>query len=98
MVGEAVVQLGGERGCHPIRLGGDVLILPAGTGHKRLSASRNLLVVGAYPPGQTWDLCRGEPGERPRVLDNIRATPLPETDPILGGSGPLVEVWLREAL
>jgi uncharacterized protein YjlB len=92
--GDAVVQLGGEGGITLSLSAGDVLVLPAGTGHKRLSASRDLLVVGAYPPGQQWDLCRGEPGERPRVLDNIRATPLPETDPIFGRSGPLVECWL----
>jgi uncharacterized protein YjlB len=92
--GEAVVQLGGEGGITLSVSAGDVLVLPAGTGHKRLSASRDLLVGGAYPPGQTWDLCRGEPGERARVLANIRATALPETDPILGESGPLVECWL----
>jgi uncharacterized protein YjlB len=92
--GEARVQLGGEGGVTLSVSAGDVLILPAGTGHKRLSASRGLLVVGAYPPGRQWDLCRGMPGERPQVLDNIQATPLPETDPIFGGNGPLVECWL----
>ena len=91
--GEAIVQLGGEDGVILTVAAGDVLVLPAGTGHKRLSASRNLLVVGAYPPGQDWDLCRGTPEERPQVLANIQVVPLPETDPILGNQGPLIETW-----
>jgi uncharacterized protein YjlB len=93
--GKATVQLGGEAGITLSVSAGDVLVLPAGTGHKRVSASRDLLVVGAYPPGQQWDLCRGGPGERPQVLDNIRAVPLPETDPIFGDRGLLVQVWLH---
>ncbi len=92
--GEATLQLGGEDGITLTVSAGDVLVLPAGTGHKRLSAGRDLLVVGAYPPGQDWDLCRGTPEERPAVLANIQATPLPETDPIFGNEGPLIETWL----
>ena len=94
--GEATVQLGGEDGITVTVLAGNVLVLPAGTGHKRLNASRNLLVVGAYPPGQEWDLCRGDPGERSQVLANIQAVPLPETDPIFGHEGPLVTAWLAK--
>jgi uncharacterized protein YjlB len=92
--GEATVQLGGEDGITVTVSAGDVLVLPAGTGHKRLRAGRNLLVVGAYPPGQDWDLCRGEPGERPQVLENIQAVPLPDTDPVFGDEGPVVSEWL----
>ena len=93
--GWAKVQLGGEQGVTLTAHAGNVLVLPAGTGHKRLDASPDLLVVGAYPPGQTWDLCRGTLGERTAALANIRRVPLPDTDPVYGETGPLVELWLN---
>jgi uncharacterized protein YjlB len=93
--GSARVQFGGESG--PLIDGrpGDVLLIPAGVGHKNLGASRDLLVVGAYPPGQRWDLCRGTPDERPWALENIARVPLPTTDPVYGKHGPLTSYWLK---
>jgi len=93
--GWATVQLGGAQGVTLTAQAGDVLLLPAGTGHKRLDAGPDLLVVGAYPLGQTWDLYRGTLAERENALANIRRVPLPETDPVFGETGPLMEHWLR---
>ena len=93
VAGRASVMLGvpdGER--FEIRAG-DVLVLPAGTGHRRLESSDDLLVVGAYPPGQPWDMRYGDAGEHDEVLANIAAVALPESDPVLGPVGPLVELW-----
>jgi uncharacterized protein YjlB len=91
--GEARVRFGGSRGMVLTVRAGDVVVIPAGVGHQNLGASDDLLVVGAYPPGPDWDLCTGEDGERPHVLDEIAAVPLPPTDPLFGENGPLLEHW-----
>lgn len=91
--GSVTVLFGGERGTPMTLTAGDVVVIPAGVGHCRLQATPDLRVVGAYPAGQSWDLRTGEPGERPEVLDTIRAVPLPRTDPVSGSDGPLFEAW-----
>jgi uncharacterized protein YjlB len=72
---------------------GDVIVLPAGTGHCNAGSSAELLVVGAYPNGMRRDLRRGDPAERDEVLDNIQRVPLPDADPVYGTEGPLTEIW-----
>jgi uncharacterized protein YjlB len=91
--GTAQVQFGGEGGVVLSVSAGDVVVIPAGVAHKNLGASGDFRVVGAYPRGQRWDLCYGEPGERPGADRNIARVPLPEADPIYGPEGPLVEYW-----
>lgn len=91
--GEAKVRFGGAKGVVMTVRAGDVVVLPAGVGHQNLGASSDLLVVGAYPPGPDWDLCTGEDRERPGVLDNIAAVPMPPADPLFGEEGPLTRYW-----
>lgn len=91
--GEATVVLGGPRGRELQIQSGDVLVLPAGTGHCNSGSSGDLLVIGAYPDGMEWDLRRGDPAERDEVLANIAAVPLPKRDPVQGETGPLLECW-----
>lgn len=91
--GEAKVMFGGPAG-RPFDIrAGDVVVIPAGVGHKRLSSSAEFLVVGAYPPGVARDLLRGEPGERPEADVSISKVPLPLTDPVEGISGSLTKIW-----
>ena len=91
--GSARVALGGPSGETIAVQTGDVLVLPAGTGHCNAGASNDLLVVGAYPDGMDWDLRRGDPAERNEVLANIRAVPLPRCDPVEGRGGALDRLW-----
>lgn len=95
--GSARVQFGGEQGAALDVAAGDVVVIPAGVGHKRLSSSGDLLVVGAYPRGQSADLRRGDRKEIVEVRANIAEVPLPPEDPVLGVAGPLVELWHKAA-
>ena len=92
--GSAEITFGGPEGETVEVEAGDVVVIPAGVGHCRESSGGGFSVVGAYPGGQEdYDLRTGEEGERPEVLENIRNVPLPETDPLFGGEGPLVQRW-----
>jgi uncharacterized protein YjlB len=91
--GRAIVMLGGPEGREFEIQRGDVLVLPAGTGHCNLRASDDLLVIGAYPDGMSWDLRRGDPAEHDEAVANIEAVPMPRADPVEGSGGSLIEAW-----
>ena len=95
--GEAVVRFGGENGQSVTVAAGDVVVIPAGVGHKLERGSPDLLVVGAYPDGLDWDVRRGDPAERAEVMANLAAVPLPATDPVEGATGPLLRAWAGAA-
>jgi len=93
--GTGTVKLGGPSG-RSFEIGeGDVLVLPAGTGHCNEESSPNLLVIGAFPDGMPWDLRRGDPGEHDEVVANIEAVPLPRADPVEGPDGALTRLWAK---
>jgi uncharacterized protein YjlB len=95
--GRARVRLGGDKGEEVDLAAGDVVVLPAGTGHQNLMASEDFLVVGAYPPSGEYDLCRGGEAEHEKALAAIPLCPPPNFDPVYGKSGPLTKHW-RDAL
>jgi uncharacterized protein YjlB len=90
--GRVRVMLGGPGGRELVLGAGDVAVLPAGTGHLNLEQA-DLLVVGAYPPGQVPDLLRDDPAGLSAARARIAAVPLPLTDPVHGADGPLTRLW-----
>ena len=93
--GRAKVRLGGEGGVTVEISAGDMIVIPAGVGHKNEGASGDLLVVGAYPDGQEPDLCTGKPGEHARAVESIASVAAPSADPLFGRNGPLVREWSK---
>ncbi len=91
--GRATVRFGGDKGEEVEIAAGDVVILPAGTGHQLLSQSQELVVIGAYPPSGKYDLCRGSKAEHAKALASIPKVPRPASDPVHGENGPLVKLW-----
>lgn len=83
--GEATLELGGSGGRDVFVAAGDALMLPTGTGHRAVSASEDFRVVGAYPQGQNWDICRGAPNDAARA--RMEALPDPKRDPVTGAAG-----------
>lgn len=91
--GEVVVRFGGVSGRELKVAKGDAVLLPAGTGHQRLSASADLLVIGAYPPGPRCDLKRAGEKEKALIRARIGKVAKPAQDPLAGEEGPLLSLW-----
>jgi uncharacterized protein YjlB len=80
--GSAILGLGGP---HSMRLAvdaSDVVVLPSGTGHCRLSDSSDFFVVTANPGGQVSDICREMASTD--IGTAITSTPYPTSDPVTG--------------
>jgi uncharacterized protein YjlB len=90
------VQFGGASGPVLVFRRGDVVILPAGTGHCRMSSPAHLEIVGAYPLGQEdWDLRRDTPADYAAAVAAIPTVPVPAQDPVTGEADPLRSHWLE---
>jgi len=70
---------------------GDVIIVPAGVGHRLLDDySSGFEMVGSYPKGKNWDMCYGKDGEESKVK-GISGLGWFERDPLYGDDGPLLK-------
>jgi uncharacterized protein YjlB len=75
--GSATVRLGGNKGRIVKFKAGDAVVIPAGTGHQCLSASRTFLTVE----------------EHDRNVKVVRKIGRPRKDPMFGSDGPLRKTW-----
>jgi uncharacterized protein YjlB len=92
--GEARLLLGGEGGHELMMRTGDVLVLPVGVGHRRLDATPDFLVIGAYPLEMDWDICKTAP--TPETMERMRRLSVPTFDPVTGLNGRLPKLWAPE--
>ena len=91
--GRATVEFGGAKGQALTVEAGDVVVLPAGTGHRCIEASGDLLVVGAYPRNASFNQQRPGQIDHKKAVSAIAQVPLPEMDPVHGREGPLMTLW-----
>jgi uncharacterized protein YjlB len=91
--GEVTVLFGGDSGVVVTARPGDVIVLPAGTGHKKVSSRGALGIVGASPAGQHPDMKTPLLSNARRSAAAVTGVPLPECDPVYGAGGPLFTHW-----
>lgn len=71
---------------------GDVIIIPAGVGHKLLQdLDSGFEMVGSYPKGKDWDMCYGREDEKANI-EAIKDLAWFDKDPIYGDEGPALQV------
>jgi uncharacterized protein YjlB len=91
--GWAEVRLGGPESKIVRIEKGDLVVLPAGTAHKKINSGDGFAVVGAYPDGQNWDMNYGKPEELQQARQNLSKVPPPKNDPVFGKNGKMFEYW-----
>lgn len=91
--GWAEVLFGGDSGRMVTLRAGDAVLIPAGVGHRQVSASEDFLVVGAYPQGMSPETLRDEPAKLKTSQAQIKKVPLPHQDPFTGKTGAMTDIW-----
>jgi uncharacterized protein YjlB len=96
--GGATIRIGGQGfGSKEFRVAdGDVLLIPAGVGHRRVEkAEIPFTVAGFYPIGQTWTTLGAGKANYTNGLEQSQRVPLPTADPFYGPQGPLLKYWAK---
>ena len=96
IAGTARIGFGGPLGAAILMTPGDVVIVLAGVGHRRLSATEDFAVVGAYPPGQDGTVTRAGQTDL-AAAEAVGRLPVPRIDPLSGERPGRLAVWLPDA-
>ncbi|KAJ5915725.1 RmlC-like cupin domain-containing protein [Penicillium verhagenii] len=96
VAGRARLCFGGEGNperFEPIVQSGDLIIVPAGVGHRLLTdeGDEPFLMVGSYPHNKEWDMCYGRADETGKVHDIQKLTWF-DRDPLYGDDGSAVNI------
>jgi uncharacterized protein YjlB len=94
-MGSAFVILGGPNGRRVKLEAGDVMVLPAGVGHRCTSKTEDFLCVGAYPEGKDYDTHTGTPETYKETAKTIKKLSVPSLDPVFGEQGFLKTYWKK---
>jgi uncharacterized protein YjlB len=95
VAGRGRIGFGGDGGIVVHVEPGDVAVVPAGVGHRRLEATGDFLIAGGYPPRQEGNIVRPGELDDARISAEIREVGMPETDPVTGLSDGVVAIWQR---
>jgi uncharacterized protein YjlB len=95
--GRVRIELGGRAGRRFDVRAGDVIVLPAGVSHRRIAASKDLLVVGSYPRGGDYDEPRAGELDVDEAAVRVRKVRKPAKDPVFGSRGALTTLWRARA-
>jgi uncharacterized protein YjlB len=90
--GRVEVRFGGRDGTVITLKSGDVAVIPAGISHRNERATKDLVVVGAYPGGRDYDVVRGTPEGRRALMRRLERVAVPEHDPSSAREG-LTKEW-----
>ena len=93
VAGSARVGFGGDHGIATDINAGDVVVIPAGVGHKRWSQRPGFLVVGGYPLGQHGAVTSASDIDLETAIRESTAVPAPISDPVFGSTAGLPEIW-----
>ena len=91
--GTASILFGGEQGEVVKVETGDLVVIPAGVGHKNLDCSSDFEVAGSYPIGFGVDQKRDTKADHDVSIELIAKVPVPKEDPLYGETGPLRRLW-----
>lgn len=87
-------KFGGHDGIETQMNAGDVVVIPAGVGHRGLQISDDLDLTGGFHEGFcVVDFRMGFPDEYHDLCRKAREIPILDYDPFFGVNGPLARIW-----